>query len=734
MTGKKGGKKLPRVVNKRIIPLFALMVTATILLRYLTGITVVGGVLLRVLLAGSLLVTGVVCFFHSKRRVAVLLFALLGVGIVCGVCYDVRLKTYHSFLPESGVVYQVGGIVDTRATSYDEVQSVTLSSLTVNGKAVKGKLRLYFEDDVSVFDVLQGNRIDASGILYAVKPIDGKSVDATSFRKDVRYKMSVQSDAFRVSEGKPGFFASVRLKLYNRLLAAMGTEYGSVAYGMLTGDKSELDETSIRLYSLSGLGHILAVSGLHIGLLAALLLFLLGKCRLPRLFRIIVTFCLLLLYAAFVGFTASVMRAVVMCGVAMLALLCGERKDTLSTLALAFCLILVVSPFSLFEVGFLMSFSAVFGLALFYNSFYKALTKIHLPKVIAAPLATTTAVQVGILPVMGYYFASFQTYSVLFNLLLIPVLTATFVLLLCLLPFVLLFSAAALLRFAGIGIALVDLAVGIVPSLPLNTIPIFSHEALFLLFPLYFAASRFLLVPRGKRAKRLTSLSLAVCCAAIAVVPTVVANRPNKLLRGAVIPVTSHGDVTTVFVYDSVTVVGDLKRPSVLKSVLEALNLRSVDTIVLNGLDERTGRALYHFTQEVHVGRIVCPLACVEPKGLAALGKYKRFYLLEETDLPFLTQVTVSGKHFGYVYRFSDEVQVLALKKNADYRSVPTEVLNKTAIIRCTLYRNEIEDRVYLTNLPRGYLGKLPRYQYTTADDGLFVFKAFTGEIFKKRV
>ncbi|MDE7395190.1 MAG: ComEC/Rec2 family competence protein, partial [Clostridiales bacterium] len=474
-------------MNKRIIPLFALMVTATILLRYVTGITVAFGVVLRVLLAGCLLVFGVVCFFRSKRRAAILLFALLGVGIACGICYDIRLNTYHSFLPESNIVYEVSGIVDTRATSYDEVRSVTLSSLTVNGKRVKGKLRLYFEDDVSVFEVAQGSRIDVGGMLYAIKPIDGKYIDAVSFRKDVRYKMYATNDAFRVSAGKPGLFASIRLKLYNRLISAMGLRYGAVAYGMLTGDKSELDETSIRLYSVSGLGHILSVSGLHIGLLAALLLFLFEKCHVPRLIRVIVTFCLLILYAAFVGFTASVMRAVIMCGVMMIALLCGERKDTFSTLALAFCLILVVSPFNVFEVGFLMSFAAVFGLTLFYNTFYKVLTKIRCPKFVAAPIATTTAVQVGILPVVGYFFASFQTYSVLFNLLLIPVLTATFVLLVCLLPFVLLFSAAALLRLAGIGIAFIDLVTGIVPSLPLHTIPIFSHKALFLLFQLYFA-------------------------------------------------------------------------------------------------------------------------------------------------------------------------------------------------------------------------------------------------------
>ena len=731
MEEEKGGIKLPRVVNKRIIPLFALIVTATILLRYVTGISLIGGIVLRVLFAGGLSALGLVFFFRDKRKTAFLILALLVVGLSTGISYDVRLKTYHTFLPESGVEHTVSGYVDTRAVSYDEVQSVTLASLTVNGKAVDGKIRLYFNDTVSIYDLPQGSRIEAKGLLYAVMPIDGKSVDATSFRKDIRYRMSVQSDAFRIVEGAPGGLAAIRLTLYDRLISALGVQYGTVAYGMLTGDKSELDETTLRLYNLSGIGHILAVSGLHIGLLAALIMVLLEKCRVPRTVRAVVTFCALLVYAAFVGFTASVLRAVIMCGVTMIVFLCGARKDTLSTLSLAFCLILLISPLSLFEVGFLMSFAAVFGLALFYRPFHKALTKIKLPKFVSAPLATTTAVQVGIAPIAGYFFGGLQTYSVLFNLLLIPVLTLTFAVLVFLLPLVFLFSVPSLLRLAGVGLAFVDSVVGIVPMLPINTIPVFAHAALFLLYPLYFAASRFLLVPRGKCAKRLTALGLTVCCVAIAAIPTAVAYRPNGVLKGAMIPVDAYGDVTTIFVQDTVTVVGDLKRPYALKTALQTLRLRAVDTILLNGLDEATGRALYDFTQEVRVGRIVCPLDRVDAAGLATLGRYDRFFLWEEVEIPFITQVTVSGKHLGYVYRFSDAVQVLVTRKNGDYRSAPAEVLNQTAIIRCMLYQNDIEDRVYITNLPRGYLGHLPRYQYATADDGLFVYKPFTGEVLK---
>ena len=711
-----------RLVNLRTMLTVAVSETAVILCAYTYYVWHTIGLALCIAYY-ILLVVGLLLayLFAKNRQLAFALLLCLLCGGVTHTVMAVRYATYHTIVLNSKQSYVVQGTVDTVTAQDGMVQGVSVANVTVNGEKVSGKIQLLFdEDDVPERELPIGCRVRTSGILYARPLINGSAVDGTAYRKNIRYVLYTSYETVETTAQKAALPIRIRRRLHDRLVSACGDTYGSIAYCMLTGDKSELDSTTLRLYSVSGVGHILAVSGLHVGLLAAVVLFLLRKLRLPRILQVCFTLALLFVYAAFVGFTASVVRACIMSGIGLCTLVNGQRKDVLNSMSLAYAVILLWHPFLLFEVGFLLSFAAVFGIILFSRPFAAALRKIHLPRWLAASLGATAAVHVGILPVSAYFFGAVQTYSVLCNLLLVPLLSVTFAFFVLTVPIGMLFPVYAVFRVGAVGFALADIVMGFIAILPLSQIYINGHVGLFFLFPLYFVASRFFMLPAGKW---ILSLGCATLCAVLAIVPTLAALSPDKEVQNSLIPVNGYGDVTQIIIDERVTVIGDCKDMPALKATLQRHHIRKIDAVVLHALTEKIGKGLHELCKNFYVGKIICPLQETDSDGIAALGKYKNFYIWEESDHAKCEQVfTNNSRHGGFLYHYSNDIAVLAMRYSASYTNISVEIIDEAPIIRCFMYLNAYPDRIYITNMPKGYLGETAAYQYSLAENREFVF------------
>ncbi|MDE6398024.1 MAG: ComEC/Rec2 family competence protein [Clostridiales bacterium] len=720
-----------RLINLRAMFVIAVSEIAAILLSFISyvwhsfGIILIGGYFV------AIAVGIIVSYALRKSRIAAILTACLLLGVCTQISFTVQNSAYCAVEPNGDQVYKVEGSVDTVLAQDGTVHKISIADAKIDGKKISGKISIVFaEDNISEKEIPRGCKITVSGSLSSVRLISDNRVNGTAYRKNIRYTLYASYADAETMPHTGNIFIRVRVALHKRLVAACGDTYGSIAYCMLTGDKSELDETTVRMYSLSGIGHVLAVSGLHVGLLAGILLFLLRKMRVPRLAQVITVSAILAVYAAFVGFTASVLRACIMCVIAMLTLLNGERKDPLSSLCFAFTAILAVQPFLLFEVGFLLSFSAVFGLILFAPTFTKRLRKLHFPKFIAATLGATAAVHIGIFPVTAYFFGEVQTYSVVCNILLIPLLSVTFVFFVLTAPLSVLLHVNLMLRIGALGFAGADMLLGSVARLPLHSIYVNGNAWLFCFYPMYFLASRFFMLPR---LKKLTSCSIMLVCIVLVVAPTLATLHPDREVLHSVIAVDSYGDVTSIVVDDGVTVIGDCKNTAALRSAMRAHHIRKIDTIILHALTENIGKVLYEFVNEVYVGKIICPIDTVTNEGLAALRGYKRFYIAEETHLPKLTQVrTKTDRHGGYLYAFSDEVQVLFMRYSARYTDIAPVVIDAAPVMRCFMYLNSYPDRIYLTNMPKGYLGEDAAHVFSLAEYGSFVFDMRDGSVLRK--
>ncbi len=221
------------------------------------------------------------------------------------------------------------------------------------------------------------------------------------------------------------FFLHQRARLLERYReqGLEGQAYALVA-AMTLGDRSALDRGLRATYNVSGASHVLALSGLHMGIIYALLsLFTVG--RRWRLLSQVVTVLTIWAFVFLVGMPTSAVRAALM--LTLYALLSLGYRDRLSLNALAFTaiVVLVVSPYTLFDVGFQMSYLAVLSILIWMpvvEGWVRAdvLQRHRWLRWLWGLLTLSVAAQLGVAPLIAYYFGRFSTWFLLTNLVAIP--------------------------------------------------------------------------------------------------------------------------------------------------------------------------------------------------------------------------------------------------------------------------------------------------------------------------
>ena len=294
------------------------------------------------------------------------------------------------------------------------------------------------------------NAPDSCFLLHIKKPSSLKTGDTLIFKahwmnfEKAAYPGDFDQERYRSSQSifKHAFLSSylhlpgdeakstLKTSLFQKLKAHLSPfpdELEGLFLAMLTGDKSELDRSTKLGFQSSGLMHILAVSGLHVGLVAALPLMLLKS--IPKLWfkTIIITrICASLLvwsYAYFTGLSPSICRAAVMFSFFLWAPSLKGSHQKINVLCASAFILLLIEPSWLENVGFQLSYAAVLGIFLLmpvFQSWWK--TKYRVGTYLRDALAVSMAAQVATLPLSLYYFNQFPSYFLLSNLIVAPLL------------------------------------------------------------------------------------------------------------------------------------------------------------------------------------------------------------------------------------------------------------------------------------------------------------------------
>lgn len=247
----------------------------------------------------------------------------------------------------------------------------------------------------------------------------------------------VVNDGAIIEKGKSrSFFAElikrVKMRLQKACSAVFSEKESGIISAMLLGDKAAIDKDTKRLYQINGIAHILAISGVHIGMLGMCLYNFLRRRIGSYQIAGVISVLLILAYGYLTGMANSCARAVVMMIVVVVGNALGRTTDIVSSAAVALVIINSFNPYAFLDAGFQLSFGAIAGIAivnpvfqemtgcirkrrLFKNQFFSGFAARLLDSVLVS-----LSVSLVITPVIIFYYYEFPLYGIFLNLLIIP--------------------------------------------------------------------------------------------------------------------------------------------------------------------------------------------------------------------------------------------------------------------------------------------------------------------------
>lgn len=238
----------------------------------------------------------------------------------------------------------------------------------------------------------------------------------------IHYKIYAETIALSEKNKNPIYSLSDKAgnKLRNTLYKLTDDKSASVFAAMLLGDKDELDSEISELFSVCGIGHILAISGLHISLIGMGFYKLLRKMGFGYVGGMFIAGSMIIFYGSITGNGISTIRAIIMFLVAVYANVAGRTYDLISATALAATVMLIDSPLLIYNSGFVLSFMAIVGIGIVNPALCKVIPSKN--KIIKS-IVSGFSIQLVTLPVIMYSYYEIPVYSVLINLIVIPLMT-----------------------------------------------------------------------------------------------------------------------------------------------------------------------------------------------------------------------------------------------------------------------------------------------------------------------
>ena len=315
-------------------------------------------------------------------------------------------------------------------------EAICLSMLHGESSDIKGKVLLYFEKDSLKPPPNFGDKLIWNGQLNEVS--GPKNPEEFNYKKHLEAKeifvqAYLKSDTwFLQDSNKTKSLKSISLNVRKGLLAkidqwTVSKEVKDISKALLLGYKNDLEKNLRNSYSNTGVAHILAVSGLHVGMLYILLSYALTfLLAIPHgeATRTVILLAALWFYAFLTGLSPSVLRSVCMFSFVAFGGFFGREVSIYNTLSASAILLLLLNPQLVYNLGFQLSYSAVFFIVWMQKYLSSLWTpKFWLPKKIWSICSVSISAQVGTSLLSIYYFHQFPTYFLFSNILVIPLIT-----------------------------------------------------------------------------------------------------------------------------------------------------------------------------------------------------------------------------------------------------------------------------------------------------------------------
>ncbi len=437
--------------------------------------------------------------FLINRKISYALSLFLGIGFhLLFILIGIELYERHNERP---VFYRNGNFAATvleapqeKPNSYKSLIKITYNDDGVPKKTNESVI-VYFEKTEKAKILVPGDNIVFRNTPDFVKNIGNPfEFDYKNYlaRKKIYRQIYLRSDKWNPVRQKSTFSIQIaaektREKLLNIYRKQnLGYEQFQILSALTLGYKRDLDPDIRQVFSKSGTMHVLAVSGLHVGIIYLVLSFLLQILKTRKtgriLFVIIIVICLWG-YAFITGLSPSVERAATMFSLLTMGESLKRQNNVYNSLAASAFILLVSNPNNLFDTGFQLSYAAVFGIIFLQPRIQNLFTpKNKIFRYFWILISVSVAAQITTFPLTTLYFNQFPTYFLFSNLFIIPVVTILIPLgFLLLLVTKVSFISQLISNFVNVIISLTYFILNQIEGLPKSELNVSVHNSEFII-------------------------------------------------------------------------------------------------------------------------------------------------------------------------------------------------------------------------------------------------------------
>lgn len=270
------------------------------------------------------------------------------------------------------------------------------------------------------------DRIEITASPQHLDPQSGTSFHRYLMRRGYRHLFYLRSTTVTVlKRAAPDPRRELRQVIEKSITELFNSKTASILKALYFGNKNHIKKSIVRDFTQAGVLHVLAASGLHVGIIASIPFMLLGMARVRRNLILLITTAVLLLYLYITDVPVSLFRACVMFTLYTIQRLFDFDRNIFNTLFLSAIIILLIHPYELYSPGFQLSFGATFGILLLFRRYRQTLS--FLPAPVASSIALTLAAQLFATPIIWFHLREIHVTGILSNLFAVPGIALTLI-------------------------------------------------------------------------------------------------------------------------------------------------------------------------------------------------------------------------------------------------------------------------------------------------------------------
>ena len=275
------------------------------------------------------------------------------------------------------------------------------------------KIEKYLVNDYSrKMNIKIGKIVKINGSIKSLDKINFDDFDYGRYVKSMGYKGIITANNYNV-KGENRFYTLMgKIKIYLRdIFRYLYKDKSDFINSLILGQKENLSEDEKDMFMKTGTSHVIAISGLHTGILCTMIAIIINGIN--KFYKLVILTIIMILYSIMVGFSPSISRSIVFVVIMYLAIFLEEKRDGICTLSFIGLFLIINNPYTIYNMSFQLSFLATLSIIYFYKIINSYLKISIISIILSANILT--------FPIIYYIFKGIPVLFIIGNMIIVPV-------------------------------------------------------------------------------------------------------------------------------------------------------------------------------------------------------------------------------------------------------------------------------------------------------------------------